>query len=93
MSVLRIQLKDIESLMFSLLPHDPPPSLLLCFVLVGTLSPESSLGSGCSEQSSAKCEARRWLLWFLLSVLQGSALSWCSVNDKYAVLVWFCMDV
>lgn len=80
--VLRIQLKDFQSLMLLLLPHDLPLSPLLFFVLVRTLRPESSLGSGCYECSSCKCEALRWLLWFLLSVFQCYALSWCSVNGK-----------
>lgn len=77
---------------FSFLSCDPSASTpVLCAGL--TWAPESSLGSGCSEQSRKKCEALWWLLWFLLSVLQGSALFWCSVNDKYVHLVWFCREV
>lgn len=77
---------------FSFLPHDPPASAaVLCAGL--SWAPESSLGSGCSEQSKKKCEALWCLLWFLLPVLQGSALFWCSVNDKYVHLVWFCREV
>lgn len=77
---------------FSFLSCDPSASTpVLCAGL--TWAPESSLGSGCSEQSRKKCEVLWWLLWFLLSVLQGSALFWCSVNDKYVHLVWFCREV
>lgn len=89
---LRTELKDFGPLIFWLFPHNRPVSAAVP-VLVGTLTPESSLRSGYSERSREKCEALWWLLWFLLSVLQGSALFWCSANDKYMLLVWFCREV